>query len=68
MPLSALLQSRSPERITLAVGSERGWTGAERDLLRENGYTLAALGERVLRTETASIAGTALCLAGMGLI
>ncbi len=52
----------------LAVGSERGWTDSERKILRENGYTLCSLGQRVLRTETASIAGTAVCLSGMGLI
>ncbi len=48
--------------IGLALGSERGWTGKERELLRENGYTLAHLGPRPLRTETAAIAGIALLL------
>ncbi|MCH6257693.1 16S rRNA (uracil(1498)-N(3))-methyltransferase [Puniceicoccaceae bacterium K14] len=42
--------------ITLAIGSERGWTGLERDCFRANGFTLAHLGERPLRTETATIA------------
>jgi RsmE family RNA methyltransferase len=39
-----------------AIGSERGWTERERNLFREHGYTLAHLGERPLRTETAVIA------------
>ena len=49
----ACSQSRS---IVLAVGSERGWTKDERDLFRQNGFTLANLGNRPLRTETAAIA------------
>jgi RsmE family RNA methyltransferase len=52
----------------LAIGSERGWTDRERDILKTASFTLASIGERVLRTETAAIAGTALCLSGMGYI
>lgn len=43
--------------VTLAVGGERGWSKRERDSLRNAGFRLASLGERVLRTETACIAG-----------
>lgn len=46
----------------LAVGSERGWSASERTLLRESHFTLAHLGDRVLRTETACIAGLTLVL------
>lgn len=46
--------SQSPS-VVLAVGSERGWTENERELFRQNGFTLAHLGERPLRTETAVI-------------
>jgi len=61
--------SSSVQKTTvLAVGSERGWTDRERIRLRESGFTLASLGSRVLRTETASIAGLSVCLSGMGLI
>ena len=42
--------------ITLAVGGERGWSEREREALRNNGFKLAHLGFRVLRTETACIA------------
>ncbi len=54
------------EAVALAVGSERGWTGAERDVLRGAGFVLAGMGARVLRTETAVVAGLALVKAGMG--
>lgn len=51
---------------TLAVGPERGWSGAERDLLRRCGFQLVHLGRRVLRVETACIAAVALVRAGQG--
>ncbi len=47
----------------VAVGPERGWSARERHLLRSSGFRLAALGERVLRSETACVAGIALVLA-----
>jgi len=46
--------------VVLAVGSERGWTGTERDLLRAKSFALAHLGSRVLRTETAVVAAVAI--------
>lgn len=52
----------------LIIGPEKGWSPGERDLLRMKGYTLAGLGTRVLRSETAAVAGVALVLAGMNLI
>jgi RsmE family RNA methyltransferase len=55
-------------RTILAVGSERGWSGGERKAFKAAGFTLTSLGCRVLRTETAAIAGTAICLSGMGII
>lgn len=45
--------------VTLALGAERGWSDAERTLLRQHGFTLAHLGARVLRTETACVAAIA---------
>jgi 16S rRNA (uracil1498-N3)-methyltransferase len=48
--------SAQKKAIVLAVGSERGWTENERDLFRQNGFQLAHLGDRPLRTETAVIA------------
>ncbi len=52
--------------VALALGSERGWTGAERDLLRANGFVLAHLGPRVLRTETACVAAIAIVKSVLG--
>ncbi len=48
----------------LAVGPERGWSPAERDALRDAGFALLHLGPRVLRTETACVAGIAVVLSG----
>jgi len=46
--------------IALAFGAERGWSAAERALLREGGFGLAHLGPRVLRMETAVVAALSL--------
>jgi 16S rRNA (uracil1498-N3)-methyltransferase len=43
----------------LALGPERGWDSADRATLRAAGFVLAALGPRILRTETAVVAATA---------
>ena len=50
----------------LALGSERGWSERERMTLREAGFTLVSLGRRVMRTETAVIAASALTLSNLG--
>ena len=69
MPLSGYWPGTGDAGETiLAVGSERGWSGRERYVLREAGFSLCSAGRRVLRTETAAVAGCALCLSGMGLI
>jgi 16S rRNA (uracil1498-N3)-methyltransferase len=52
----------------LAVGPERGWSGGERKTLTDTGFSLARLGRRVLRTETACVAGLALALAKAGFL
>lgn len=55
--------SESNRHIVLAIGSERGWTERERDLLCERGFTLCGMGERILRTETAATAACAIVAA-----
>lgn len=50
----------------LALGPERGWTATDRVSLRAAGFTLAHLGVRVLRTETAVIAALTLVKAARG--
>lgn len=72
----ALDNYESPERLgalhfsatsaTLALGSERGWSARERELLRGAGFRFAHLGTRVLRTETAVVAATTLALSKLG--
>jgi 16S rRNA (uracil1498-N3)-methyltransferase len=54
--------------LVLALGSERGWTPAELDLLGTAGFRFAGLGERILKTETAAVAATAVALAQLGLM
>lgn len=44
----------------LAIGGERGWSAREREELRAQGFGFAHLGERVLRTETATVAALAI--------
>jgi len=48
--------SSQKQSVVLAIGSERGWTEQERDLFRQSDFSLAHLGDRPLRTETAAIA------------
>lgn len=58
-PLAAI-ECRPGEPAAIAIGSERGWSAAERGLLRTHGFTFVHLGSRVLRTETAVIAALTL--------
>ena len=48
--------------VTLAFGAERGWSAAERHILRDRNFVLCSLGERVLRLETAIVAATTITL------
>jgi len=57
-----------PLPAVLAIGAERGWSPAERDQLRASGCSLAHLGPRVLRSETACAVGLSLLKARLGLI
>ena len=52
----------------LAVGSERGWSDKERELLESAGFTRLSLGQRALRTETACVAAAVLVMEKMGLL
>lgn len=45
---------------TLALGPERGWGPRDRHLLRDAGFQLCHLGQRVLRLETACTAAVAI--------
>lgn len=54
--------------VVAALGSERGWSPTERNLLREHAFTFAHLSARVLRTETACVAALVLVKAKLGLL
>lgn len=51
--------SKPNRRITLFVGPEGGFTSDEANLAQQNGFMPVLLGSRILRTETAAIAGIA---------
>ena len=54
--------------VVLAIGPERGWSGRERQYFIDNDYRPMLLGDRILRTETAAVAGAAMALAAMKLL
>jgi RsmE family RNA methyltransferase len=56
--------SASTGGMVLALGPERGFGPSDRDALRAAGFTLAHLGSRVLRVETAVVAALAITRAG----
>ena len=62
--LKALLRSQQekPQRINLVVGPEGGLSEEEVAQLRELGAVSASLGKRILRTETAGMAGLSMVL------
>ena len=64
----ALSAVRATPPVVLAFGPESGWSAAERVQLRAAGFILVHLGARVLRTETAVIAATAVIRAQLGLL
>lgn len=67
--LSEFLRQHPQEaagRCVAAIGSERGWTDRERQLLAGHGFALLGMGERVLRTETAATVAASLILAAGG--
>ncbi|MFA5468576.1 MAG: RsmE family RNA methyltransferase [Sphaerochaetaceae bacterium] len=54
------------EPVVLAIGPERGWSSAERELFKAHEFQFCSLGERILRTETASAVALMLLLSTMG--
>ncbi len=58
----AFKSSASPfARAAVVLGGERGFSNADRDMLRDNSFTLVSLGDRVMRTDTAVIACAFAC-------
>src|SRR5574344_761200 len=57
--------NKTPVLTVAAIGSERGWTKNERQLLELHGFTRLSMGNRVLRTETAATVAASLILSSM---
>jgi 16S rRNA (uracil1498-N3)-methyltransferase len=55
--------SESASGVALGIGPEGGWTPEEMALFSESGWKHVTLGPRILRAETAAIAGLAVCAA-----
>ncbi|NLM00510.1 MAG: RsmE family RNA methyltransferase [Treponema sp.] len=51
-----------------AIGSERGWTNNERNLLKNAGFISCSIGNRILRTESAATVAAAIILEKLGFI
>ncbi len=54
---AVVTSAEAPTRLALMVGPEGGFNAAEREMMREAGAAMWRLGARVMRAETASIAG-----------
>ena len=59
-------QYEKPALIVAAIGSERGWTQKEREMLESAGYLRVGMGPRVMRTETAATVSASIISACMG--
>ena len=66
--LGSFLRANPPagRPVFAAIGSERGWSPAERALLEERGFVRLGMGNRVMRTETACTVSASLILSSMG--
>jgi 16S rRNA (uracil1498-N3)-methyltransferase len=62
----ATLTAGSDANVALAVGPEGGWSPADREQLRADGFRGLKLGPRILRTETAGLAAIAALQARLG--
>ena len=58
-PAAAAVQEEGATNVAIAIGPEGGWTDAEFSLAAASGYSEAALGENIMRTETAVCAALA---------
>jgi len=58
-PVLGVVKGQALADISLALGPEGGWTAEERAIFRESGWLGVSLGSRILRAETAGIAGLA---------
>ncbi len=61
-------QTDSTTNIVAAIGSERGWSKNERTLLEQESFIRLSMGNRILRTETASTVAASIILGSMGIL
>jgi len=54
----SLSKNANFKNIGLIIGAEGGFSEAEIDILKRNNFEIVSLGKRILRTETAAIAGS----------
>ncbi len=71
LPVGELLRAAPPQKgsaLSIVVGSEGGFSLAEAEQARANGFLMCGLGPRILRTETASgfVLGCISCLLELG--
>ena len=66
--LHDFLAHEGARSVVAAIGSERGWTDRERDLLEAAGFSLCSMGTRILRTETAATVASSIILDAMGFL
>ncbi len=59
-------KNATEKTIYAAIGSERGWSEKERILFKDSNFTLCSMGQRVLRTETATTVALSIMLQSMG--
>ncbi|MBA5866017.1 MAG: 16S rRNA (uracil(1498)-N(3))-methyltransferase [Nitrospira sp. CR1.3] len=60
------LQSGPEQTILLVIGPEGGWDQDELHTMQEQGYRTVTLGSRILRAETAAIAGLSIIQSRLG--
>ena len=65
---AAVPETLEGPQITVAIGSERGWTDRERDLMQKAGFIRCGMGERIMRTETAVTVAGAIILNSIGVL
>ncbi len=54
--------------VVFAIGPERGWSASERSAFRNAEYTIADMGERVLRSDTACIAAASVLISKLKIL
>lgn len=61
-------QAHIDSPLVLAIGNERGWTENELACFEAYGFSFAALGNRILKTETAAVVAVSIALSRLALL